>query len=156
MNEDRDEEELLRAVTLENARSIFRARQRAEEELVRTKEALWQQSEWLRVTLASIGDAVVTTDIEGRVLVPQRRRGDPDRLDASGGAGASARRDIPDHQRGEPSAGGETLPRGPSRKAASSAWPTTRSSSPKTARKRPSTTARRPFVTTRAGFTASC
>jgi PAS domain S-box-containing protein len=68
VNENRNEEEQLRSVTLQNAQSIFRARQRAEEELVRTKEALWQQSEWLRVTLASIGDAVVTTDTEGRVL----------------------------------------------------------------------------------------
>ena len=68
MSESRDEEDELRTVTLENARSIFRARRRAEEELLRTREALWKQSEWLRVTLASIGDAVVTTDVEGRVL----------------------------------------------------------------------------------------
>ena len=31
------------------------------------EEALRQQSEWLRVTLASIGDAVISTDAEGRV-----------------------------------------------------------------------------------------
>lgn len=68
MNDHRDEEERLRLVTLQNAQSIFLARQRAEEDLIRTKEALWKQSEWLRVTLASIGDAVVTTDAEGRVL----------------------------------------------------------------------------------------
>ncbi len=67
MTEEDDEERLLREVSLQNATSIFLARQRAEEELLRTKEALWQQSEWLRVTLASIGDAVVTTDTEGRV-----------------------------------------------------------------------------------------
>jgi len=30
-------------------------------------EALYEQREWLRVTLASIGDAVITTDTEGRV-----------------------------------------------------------------------------------------
>jgi PAS domain S-box-containing protein len=29
--------------------------------------ALYEQREWLRVTLASIGDAVITTDTEGRV-----------------------------------------------------------------------------------------
>ncbi len=33
-----------------------------------TQEALQKQSEWLRVTLASIGDAVVTTDTEGRII----------------------------------------------------------------------------------------
>ena len=32
-----------------------------------SKEALHFQPEWCRVTLASIGDAVITTDIEGRV-----------------------------------------------------------------------------------------
>ena len=35
-----DEAERLRLVALQNAQSIFLARQRAEEELVRTKEAL--------------------------------------------------------------------------------------------------------------------
>ena len=55
-----DEEELLRSVALQNAKSILLARQRAE-------EALRKQSEWLRITLASIGDAVISTDAEGRV-----------------------------------------------------------------------------------------
>jgi PAS domain S-box-containing protein len=55
-----DEEELLRSVALQNARSILLARQRAE-------EALAQQSEWLRITLSSIGDAVISTDAAGRV-----------------------------------------------------------------------------------------
>ncbi|HEX3450756.1 MAG TPA: PAS domain S-box protein, partial [Isosphaeraceae bacterium] len=55
-----DEEELLRSVALQNSRSILLARQRAE-------GALAQQSEWLRITLASIGDAVICTDAEGRV-----------------------------------------------------------------------------------------
>jgi PAS domain S-box-containing protein len=55
-----DEEELLRSVALQNAQSILLARRRAE-------EALRKQSEWLRVTLASIGDAVISTDAEGRI-----------------------------------------------------------------------------------------
>ena len=55
-----DEEELLRSVALQNAQSILLARRRAE-------EALRKQSEWLRITLASIGDAVISTDAEGRV-----------------------------------------------------------------------------------------
>ena len=33
----------------------------------RAEEAVRKQSEWLRVTLTSIGDAVITTDAEGRV-----------------------------------------------------------------------------------------
>jgi PAS domain S-box-containing protein len=54
------EEEQLRSVALQNARSILLARQRAE-------EALRKQSEWLRITLASIVDAVISTDAEGRI-----------------------------------------------------------------------------------------
>ena len=34
-----------------------------------TEEALHEQREWLRVTLSSIGDAVITTDISGSVRV---------------------------------------------------------------------------------------
>ena len=60
MASDNDEEARLRAAALQNAQSILVARRRAE-------EALRQQSEWLRITLASIGDAVITTDADGRV-----------------------------------------------------------------------------------------
>ncbi|MEA2631271.1 MAG: hypothetical protein QOE66_1490, partial [Chloroflexota bacterium] len=60
MAEKDDEEARLRAVTLQNAQSILVARRRAE-------EALREQAEWLKVTLASIGDAVISTDAEGRV-----------------------------------------------------------------------------------------
>jgi PAS domain S-box-containing protein len=56
----KEEEERLRSVALQNAQSILLARRRAEEELRK-------QSEWLRITLASIGDAVISTDAEGRV-----------------------------------------------------------------------------------------
>jgi len=33
----------------------------------RAEEAMHEQREWLRVTLSSIGDAVITTDTEGAV-----------------------------------------------------------------------------------------
>ena len=56
-----DEEERLRTVALQNARSIVLARQRA-------AQALREQSNWLRITLASIGDAVISTDAEARVV----------------------------------------------------------------------------------------
>jgi len=58
---ERDHEEArLRSVALQNARSIRLARRRAE-------EALRKQSEWLQVTLSSIGDGVISTDAEGSV-----------------------------------------------------------------------------------------
>ncbi len=55
-----DEEERLRSVALQNAQSVLVAR-------LRVEEALRKQSEWLRVTLASIGDAVISTDEQARV-----------------------------------------------------------------------------------------
>ncbi len=60
MTPHEDEEELLRSVAMQNARSILLARQRAE-------DALQKQSEWLRIALSSIGDGVISTDAEGRV-----------------------------------------------------------------------------------------
>ena len=58
--DDADDTERLRDVALRNAQAVLVVRRRAEEELRK-------QSEWLRTTLASIGDAVVTTDADGRV-----------------------------------------------------------------------------------------
>ena len=60
-----DEEQLLRSVAEQNAQSINLARRRAE-------EVLRKQSDWLRVTLSSIGDAVISTDVEGRVTFMNR------------------------------------------------------------------------------------
>ncbi len=60
MSVNEHEEERLRTVALQNAQSILLAHRRAEEELHR-------QSEWLRITLSSIGDAVITTDAGGRI-----------------------------------------------------------------------------------------
>ena len=69
-----DEEKRLRAAALKNVETIQIARQRAERALLEAKEALQhrteeleQQREWFEVTLASIGDAVITTDVHGRV-----------------------------------------------------------------------------------------
>ena len=74
MESNANEEALLRSVTLQNARAVLLARERAERELLEAKEALERknrelaaQHEWVRVTLASIGDAVITTDIDQRV-----------------------------------------------------------------------------------------
>ncbi len=73
MQED-EEDKRLRAAALKSIESIQIARQRAERELLEAKEALErrteeleQQREWFEVTLASIGDAVITTDVHGRV-----------------------------------------------------------------------------------------
>jgi PAS domain S-box-containing protein len=60
-----NEEQQLRSVALQNAQSIHLARRR-------TEEVVRKQSEWLRVTLASIGDAVISTDVEGRITLMNR------------------------------------------------------------------------------------
>jgi PAS domain S-box-containing protein len=72
--EDDQEEKRLRAAALKNVEGIVAARQRAERELIAAKEALelrteelQQQRAWFEVTLASIGDAVISTDVQGRV-----------------------------------------------------------------------------------------
>ncbi|MBC8025043.1 MAG: PAS domain-containing protein, partial [Steroidobacteraceae bacterium] len=68
------EDQRLQSAALKNIEVILAARQRAERELVSAKDALerrtaelQQQREWFEVTLASIGDAVITTDLEARV-----------------------------------------------------------------------------------------
>jgi PAS domain S-box-containing protein len=60
-----DEERRLRSVALQNANAILLARQKAERELAAEQERV-------RITLASIGDAVISTDAEGRVLYLNR------------------------------------------------------------------------------------
>jgi len=74
MHRDEEEEKLLRSVTLQNARAVHSARERAERDLISAKEELErkieelaQQREFFRVTLSSIGDGVIATDTEGRV-----------------------------------------------------------------------------------------
>ena len=74
MPPDDNEEKLLRSVALQNARAVLLARERAERELISAKEALEKESaelrrqrEFFRVTLASIGDAVITTDADAKV-----------------------------------------------------------------------------------------
>jgi PAS domain S-box-containing protein len=74
MGANEDEEELLRSVALQNARSILLARQRAEEELIRAKEALELRTGELahflalmRATLESTTDGILVTDGSGEV-----------------------------------------------------------------------------------------
>jgi PAS domain S-box-containing protein len=74
VSNDEDEDQRVRATALKTAETIVIARQRAERELLAAKEALErkteeldQQREWFEVTLNSIGDAVITTDVARRV-----------------------------------------------------------------------------------------
>ena len=74
MPPDDNEEKHLRSVALQNAQAILLARERAERELISAKEALERKSaeltvqrEFFRVTLSSIGDAVITADTEAKV-----------------------------------------------------------------------------------------
>ena len=58
-----NEDELLRSVALQNVTSIHLARQRAEEELFRTKEALRESRERLRAALSAAGTGTFRWDI---------------------------------------------------------------------------------------------
>jgi PAS domain S-box-containing protein len=58
-----DEDELLRSVALQNVTTINLARQRAEEELFRTKEALRASQERLRAALSAAGTGTFRWDI---------------------------------------------------------------------------------------------
>jgi PAS domain S-box-containing protein len=58
-----DEEPLLRSVALQNASTILLARQRAEEELLRTKEALRESQERLRAALSAAGTGTFRWDL---------------------------------------------------------------------------------------------
>ncbi len=73
MNDD-EEAQRLRSVAMQNAESVFLARQRAEEELLRTKEALELKTQELahslamtRATLESTTDGILATDRGGKV-----------------------------------------------------------------------------------------
>lgn len=59
---DDDEERLLQAVALQNANSIFLARQRAEQELVRTREALESRTDALTQALAATEASLLERD----------------------------------------------------------------------------------------------
>jgi len=56
-----DDEELIRAAALKTAQSILLAKRRAEDEFQKN-------SDLIRVTLSSIGDAVISTDADGNVI----------------------------------------------------------------------------------------
>nr|WP_293180723.1 PAS domain S-box protein [Nannocystis sp.] len=63
--DDDDEQQQQHSVALQTANAIHLARQQAEREFERERERL-------RITLASIGDAVISTDVEGRVTFLNR------------------------------------------------------------------------------------
>ena len=66
--EDEAEDAALRSVALQNAQSIFLARQRAEEALLRTREALRESQERLRAALGAAGMGTFRWDVETNAL----------------------------------------------------------------------------------------
>lgn len=59
-----DEDALLRSVALQNANSILLARQRAEDELLRTREALRENQERLKAALSAAGTATFRWNVQ--------------------------------------------------------------------------------------------
>ena len=82
-DDDAAEDKLLRSVALQNASSILAARQRAEHELVRAKEALEQRSgelaqslAMMRATLEATTDGFLVTDGRGTVTGSNQKYGE--------------------------------------------------------------------------------
>ena len=71
--EDRIEEELLRTVALENARSILAARRRAEEQLLAAKEALRESEQRLRAMFAQAAVGIAISELDGRLAETNRK-----------------------------------------------------------------------------------
>ena len=63
MKVDEDEQRVLRSAALKNAESILVARQRAERELLSTKEALERTTEELREVRARLESTLATAEI---------------------------------------------------------------------------------------------
>ena len=71
--EDGLEEEQLRTVAIENARSILAARRRAEEELLAAKEALRESEERLRAMFAQAAVGISISELDGRFAYTNRK-----------------------------------------------------------------------------------
>jgi PAS domain S-box-containing protein len=71
--EDRIEEELLRSVALDNARSILAARRRAEEQLLAAKEALRESEQRLRAMFAQAAVGIAVSELDGRLAETNRK-----------------------------------------------------------------------------------
>lgn len=71
----RDEDKLIGSVALQNAQSVLRARQRAEQDLLAAKEALEKKTAELeeslslmRATLEATSNGILATDADGRII----------------------------------------------------------------------------------------
>ena len=71
--EDRSEEELLRTVALQNARSILAARRRAEEQLGAAQEALRESEQRLRAMFAQAAVGIAISELDGRLAETNRK-----------------------------------------------------------------------------------
>ena len=91
------------------------------------QERLHEQREWLRVTLASIGDAVIATDTQGRVTFLNGVAEELTGLDAGGRRRDNRWRRCSPSSTSRPGSRSRTRSRRCCGKGSSSAWRTTRS-----------------------------
>ena len=69
----RSEDKLLQSVALQNAASILKVRQRAEQELIDAKEELRRSNEMLRATFDEAAIGIALADLEGHLVDANRR-----------------------------------------------------------------------------------
>ena len=122
----RPADQLLLSVAANQAAVVLHHR-RSEAALREQSSLLHTEREWLRVTLASIGDAVIATDTEGRVTFLNPVAQDLTGWTAEDAQGQPLETVFRHRPRADPSAGREPGRAGAARGRRSSAWGTTRS-----------------------------
>jgi len=68
-----EEDKLLRSVALQNASAVLQARQRAEQELLATKEALREREELLRAMFAQASAGIALASLDGSFIEANQR-----------------------------------------------------------------------------------
>ena len=121
----REAQHRLKSLVHLETRHLLEVQEETNQQLQQANVTLQVSEEKLAVTLNSIGDAVIATDAEGRVTLPESPCRTAHRLDAGGSRRPPGGRDLSHHQPGNPPARHDPGAWKPWRTARYRAWPTT-------------------------------